>query len=130
MSSAWNGFGSIWRFAAKSGAGLYQYSPPRNWDPNVGGLYYTARVEFVPKFVDQVEVSPIESRAAGRIDVYRSFRRTIQSTLDDRVNSIFFGWAVAVTAVLVHLRPSHRYEGSGLRRLYVDWVACGGRAVG
>jgi len=70
-----------------------------------------------------------ESRTAGRIDVYRSLHRTIQSTLDDRVNSIF-GWAVAVTAVLIQLRPLHRYEGSGLRLLYVDWVACGGRAVG
>jgi len=83
----------------------------------------------VPNFADQVEVLPIESRADGRIDVYRSFRRTIQSTLDDRVNS-FFGWAVAVTAVLIPLRPLHRYEGSGSRRLYVDSVACGGRAVG
>jgi len=83
----------------------------------------------VPKFVDQVEVSPIESGAAGRIDVYRTFRRTIRSTLDDRVRSIF-GRAVAVTAVLIQLRPLHRYEGSSLRRLYVDWVACGGRAVG
>jgi len=83
----------------------------------------------VPRFVDQVEDSPIESRAAGRIDVYRSFRRTIQSTLEYRVKSCF-GWAVAVTAVLIQLRPLHRYEGRGLRRLYVDWVACGGRAVG
>jgi len=83
----------------------------------------------VPKFADQVKVSPIESRADGRIDVYRSFRRTIRSTLDDRVHS-FFGWAVAVTAVLIQLRPLPRYQGSGLRRLYVDCVACGGRAVG
>jgi len=83
----------------------------------------------VPKFADQVEVSPIESRADGRIDVYRSFRRTIRSTLDDRVNS-FFRRAVAVAAVLIQLRPLHPYEGSCLRRLYVDWVACGSRAVG
>jgi len=93
------------------------------------GCTDTARVGFVPKFADQVEVSPIVSRADGRIDVYPSFRRTIQSTLDDRVNS-FFGWVVAVTAVLIQPRPLHRYEGSGWRRLYVDWVACGGRAVG
>jgi len=73
----------------------------------------------VPKVVDQVEVSRIESRAAGRIDVYRSFCRTIQSTLVGGINS-FFGWAVAVTAVPIQLRPLHRYEGSGLRCLHVD----------
>jgi len=28
VSAARHGFGSMWRFAAKSGAGLYQYSPP------------------------------------------------------------------------------------------------------
>jgi len=74
----------------------------------------------VPKFVDQVDVSPIESGAAGRIDVYRTFRRTIRSTLDDRVNSIF-GWAVAVTAVLIQLQAlaSLRRQrlASPLRRL-------------
>jgi len=39
VSAARNGFGSTWRFAAKSGAGLYQDSPPRNRDLIVGGLY-------------------------------------------------------------------------------------------
>jgi len=67
------------------------------------GCTDTARVGFVPKIVNQVEVSPIESRTAGRIDVYRSFRRTIRSPLDDRVNSLF-GWAVAVTAVQKQLQ--------------------------
>lgn len=84
------------------------------------GCTDTARVGFVPKFVDQVDVSPIESGAAGRIDVYRTFRRTIRSTLDDRVNSIF-GWAVAVTAVLIQLQAlaSLRRQrlASPLRRL-------------
>jgi len=75
----------------------------------------TARVGFVPKVVEQGEVSPIESRAAGRIDVYRSFRRTIRSTLDDRVNS-FFGWAVAVTAVLIRLQAL-----ASLRRQRFAW---------